>query len=295
MILFEKFRFTRNGHVTISVQKVLVKSISNINTDPSRLGFLLLLEESLLQVLMEIQQNNQFYVLDSYYFNHSYPVTAPNEYSPFFANCTLGTSITRDVQTEVYNLDCNGSRDYLSASCTQLPSLFFLFSLVCLAFLGFWIYNLYTNKRSVHRIHFLMGGMLLMKALNLICATEDKHYVKVIGTPHVWDVLFHIFQFIRVILLFTVIILIGTGWSFFKPFLQEKEKNVLMIVIPLQVIANFGSVVIGETGPFYQGLGHLDSDFLIGGNHLFLYNLQNRLFWNHLFLFFIFIISCYAL
>lgn len=53
-------------------------------------------------------------------------------------------------------------------------------------------------------------------------------------------------------LLFTVIVLIGTGWSFLKPFLQEKEKKVLMIVIPLQVIANIASVVIGETGPFIQ-------------------------------------------
>lgn len=31
--------------------------------------------------------------------------------------------------------------------------------------------------------------------------------------------------------------------------LQEREKNVLMIVIPLQVIENIASVVIGETGP----------------------------------------------
>lgn len=64
--------------------------------------------------------------------------------------------------------------------------------------------------------------------------------------------LFYIFQFLRVVLLFTVIILIGTGWSFLKPFLQEKEKKILMIVIPLQVLANIASTVIGETGPFIK-------------------------------------------
>ncbi|KAL5697313.1 Protein CANDIDATE G-PROTEIN COUPLED REPTOR 7 [Ranunculus cassubicifolius] len=53
-------------------------------------------------------------------------------------------------------------------------------------------------------------------------------------------------------LLFTVIVLIGTGWSFLKPFLQEREKKVLRIVIPLQVITNVASVVIGETGPFIR-------------------------------------------
>jgi hypothetical protein len=270
MILFEKFGFTTPGHVGISVTSVSVTSSANApNPEPSRLGFFLLSEESLLQVLLEIQQNPNFCVLDSNYilllftfrdlsppplsrFNQSYPVTAPNEYSLFFANCAPETRVSMDVHTEVYNLDRDGARDYLSAGLTQLPSLFSFFAVIYIAFLGFWIYTCYTNKRSVHRIHLLMAGLALFKALNLICAAEDKHYVKVTGTPHGWDVLFYIFQFIRVVLLFTVIILVGTGWSFLKPFLQEREKKVLMIVIPLQVLANIASVVIGETGPFIK-------------------------------------------
>ncbi|KAI4300183.1 hypothetical protein L6164_033589 [Bauhinia variegata] len=270
MILFEKFGFTHKGFVTISVSSVSVAvRPSAAQPESSRLGFFLLNEESLLQVLIEIQQNPAFCVLDSHYisrlftfrdlsppplasFNRSYPVTSPNEYSLFFANCAPETSVSMVVRTEVYNLDRDGSKDFLSAGQTQLPTLFFLFCLCYFAFLGFWVHICYTNKRSVHRIHLLMAGLLLMKALNLICAAEDKHYVKVTGTPHGWDVLFYIFQFIRVVLLFTVIILVGTGWSFLKPFLQEREKKVLMIVIPLQVLANIASVVIGETGPFIK-------------------------------------------
>ncbi|KAG2690420.1 hypothetical protein I3760_09G185700 [Carya illinoinensis] len=179
-------------------------------------------------------------------------LSPPPTSTPSSSPIALGSSISMDVRTEVYNLDLDNSRDYLSAGLTHLPTLFFLFSLAYFAFLAFWIHLCYTNKRSVHRIHLLMAGLLLMKALNLICAAEDKHYVKVTGTPHGWDVLFYIFQFIRVVLLFTVIILIGTGWSFLKPFLQEKEKKVLMIVIPLQVLANIASIVIGETGPFIK-------------------------------------------
>ncbi|KAM1030249.1 hypothetical protein ACFX13_034879 [Malus domestica] len=160
MILFEKFGFTHIGHV-----------------------------------LVEIQQNPQLCVLDSRYithlfnfkelspppqasFNHSYPVSAPNEYSLFFANCVPETTVSMIVWTEVYNLDPDGSRDYLSAGLTNLPSLFSVFFLAYLVFVGFWVYLCYTNKRSVHRIHLLMGGLLLMKALNLICTTEDKHCVK---------------------------------------------------------------------------------------------------------------------
>ncbi|KAI5682217.1 hypothetical protein M9H77_03445 [Catharanthus roseus] len=269
MILFERFGFTHTGHATISVSSVSVVS-SLSDPDSSRLGFFLLSEESLIQVLLELQQNPSFCVLDSKYiislftfrdlspppsssFNHSYPVTSPNEYSLFFANCAPESKVTMNVRTELYNLDNVGRvKDYLSAGLTHLPALYFLFSMIYLAFLGFWIYYCLHNKHSVHRIHLLMSLLVVMKALNLLCAAEDKHYVKVTGTPHGWDVLFYIFQFIRVVLLFTVIVLIGTGWSFLKPFLQEREKKVLMIVIPLQVLANVASVVIGETGPFIK-------------------------------------------
>lgn len=269
MILFERFGFTHTGQATIAVSSVSVMS-AVASPDPSRLGFFLLSEESLIQVLLELQSNPSFCVLDSKYinllftfrdlspppqstFNHSYPITSPNEYSLFFANCAPESTVSMNVRTELYNLDGRGKeKDFLSAGLTQLPSLYFCFSVLYFAFLAYWIYACLQNKKSVHRIHLLMGLLVVMKALNLLCAAEDKHYVKVTGTPHGWDVLFYIFQFIRVVLLFTVIVLIGTGWSFLKPFLQEKEKKVLMIVIPLQVLANIASIVIGETGPFIK-------------------------------------------
>ncbi|CAI9268119.1 unnamed protein product [Lactuca saligna] len=267
MILFEKFGFTRHGVASVEISSVSVtSSISQI--DASRLGFFLLTEESLIQVLIEFQQNPNFCVVDSKFisllftfrdlsppphpsFNKSYPVNYPNEYSLFFANCNPESIVSMDVRTELYNTD-GDKRDYLSAGLTQLPFLYTIFSLSYMAFLGFWIIECVKNKLSVHRIHLLMCVLLLMKALNLICAAEDEHFVKVTGTPHGWDVLFYIFQAIRVVLLFTVIVLIGTGWSFLKPFLQEKEKKILMIVIPLQVLANVASIVIGETGPFIR-------------------------------------------
>ena len=40
------------------------------------------------------------------------------------------------------------------------------------------------------------------------------------------------------------------SWSFLKPYLQGKEKKFLIVVIPLQVLANFSTVVIDETGPY---------------------------------------------
>ncbi|XP_047316501.1 protein CANDIDATE G-PROTEIN COUPLED RECEPTOR 7-like [Impatiens glandulifera] len=279
MIMFEKFGFTHTGQVSISVSSVSVTS-SLARADGDRLGFFLLSDESFIQVAIELQQNPNLCVLNSKYiqllftfrdlspppnstFTKSYPVTSPNEYNLIFANCAPESQVTMDVHTEVYNLDDGGVKDYLSAGLTQIPTIYFLFSLFYIVFLIFWIYTCINNKLSVHRIHLLMAVLLLAKALNLIFAAEDKHYVKITGTPHGWDILFYIFQFIRVVLLFTVIILIGTGWSFLKPFLQEREKKVLMIVIPLQVLANLASVVIGETGPFIKDWGAWNQVFLL--------------------------------
>lgn len=108
-----------------------------------------------------------------------------------------------------------------------------------------------------------MLAVLIMKALNLLCETEDKSYIKKTGTAHGWDVLFYIFSFLKGITLFTLIVLIGTGWSFLKPYLQDKEKKVLMIVIPLQFIANVAQVVIDETGPFGQEYNTWKQVFLL--------------------------------
>ena len=35
--------------------------------------------------------------------------------------------------------------------------------------------------------------------------------------------------------LFIVIVLIGSGWSFVKPFLSDRDKKIVMIILPLQV------------------------------------------------------------
>ncbi|XP_020571664.1 protein GPR107-like [Phalaenopsis equestris] len=279
VILFEKFGFTMRGFVDIAVSDVSVSS-SLSSPDPSLLGFFLLSDEKLIQAIYGSQQEipssnpnpdgdascvlsspfvNPLFTfrdlsqsLPSFY-NHSFPITHPDEYGLYFANCAAESQVSMSVHTKMYNVNADGFRDYLSVGLASVPSIYFFFAFVYAVFLAVWIYfSLWKNRLSAHRIHQIMSGLLLAKALNLICAAEDQHYIRVTGTPHGWDVLFYLFQFVKGILLFTVIILIGTGWSFLKPFLQEREKKVLMIVIPLQVIANISSVVIGETGPFIQ-------------------------------------------
>ncbi|KAJ0235091.1 Protein CANDIDATE G-PROTEIN COUPLED RECEPTOR 6 [Hirschfeldia incana] len=245
VILLQKFGFTQTGHVTISIS-------SSSSQNPSRTGFYLVEEEMVLRVDIELQKNPSFCVLDSHYVHHfdqSYQVTSPGVYSLFFASCVPGTKVSMKFQTEMYNLDPNGSKYYLPAGSTQLPGLFFVLTLCYLTFFGLWVYLCYNKKQ---RIHVLIAALLLTKALSLVCAAEVKHYVSTTGTPHGWSIPFYVFQFMANVLLFMVIVLVGTGWSLLKPKLQEKEKKLLMMVIPFEVISTIGSVVIGETGPYVQ-------------------------------------------
>ena len=50
--------------------------------------------------------------------------------------------------------------------------------------------------------------------------------------------------FVKGTFLFTVILLLGSGWSFFKPFLTPKERRVIYFVFILQIIDNIAVVVL---------------------------------------------------
>jgi hypothetical protein len=102
---------------------------------------------------------------------------------------------------------------------------------VYFAFLAAWLFVCVRQRATAERIHAVMGALLLFKALKLACAAEDSWYVERTGTAHGWDVAFYVFGFFKGILLFTVIVLIGTGWSFLKPYLQVRART---CIIPYQ-------------------------------------------------------------
>ncbi|GLU17598.1 hypothetical protein SLE2022_339580 [Rubroshorea leprosula] len=267
IIPFDKFGFTHAGRLELNVSNIELSN-RNPDLDLSKVGFFLCTNDAWLHVLQQLEEGDIPCALQSDLvklvftfkslngkksFNKLYQENDADQYTLVFANCLSQVKVSMTIRSAMYNLDGKTKRpDYLSAGKTVLPRVYFLLSLVYFGLAGLWIYVLYKKRLTVFRIHFFMLAVVILKALNLLCEAEDKSYIKRTGSAHGWDVLFYIFSFLKGITLFTLIVLIGTGWSFLKPYLQDKEKKVLMIVIPLQVVANIAQVVIDETGPFGQ-------------------------------------------
>lgn len=262
MIEFEEFGFTKTGHISISISSVSVTTTNATTaespTNSSAFGFFIAPITTEVSPEICILDNPHITIISTLAglspppqssLHKTISVTKPNQYVVVFANCVPQTSVSMIVHFESYNLDSNGKKDYLPDGETQLPALFFTLSLCYIPFLIIWIHLCQKNKPFVNKIHILMSILLAMKALNLLFAAEDKYHVKVTGTPRGWELLFYTFRSIRALLLFTVTVLIGTGWSFLKPFLQDKEKNVLMLGIPLQVFVNIAYIMMEESGP----------------------------------------------
>nr|XP_043628189.1 protein CANDIDATE G-PROTEIN COUPLED RECEPTOR 7 [Erigeron canadensis] len=266
IIPFDEFGFTHNGRLELNITHLSFSQ--QTSPDPTKLGFFFCTRDSWLLVLQQIEDNQISCALQSNIikhvsdiptdsgttnFNKYYVLSDPDQYTLVFANCIPGLQVTMNVRSSMYNLDGNSNtRDYLSAGITVLPRIYFTFSFIYFTLAFVWIWILYKKRLTVYRIHIFMMVVVILKAVNLVCEGEDKSYIKRTGSAHGWDVLFYIFSFLKGITLFTLIVLIGTGWSFLKPYLQDKEKKVLMIVIPLQVVANIAQVVIDESGPYGQ-------------------------------------------
>jgi len=134
-----KFDFTHRGHIAIYVSSVTVLS-SSPQLKSSRLGFFLANFVGYRLAEMDIKKKS-IYIIDYCLYTTSslsatslilycLPLTfispsfSRNEYTLFFANCLRETSVFMFVRTELFNINSDGVKVYLSARQIQLPLLF---------------------------------------------------------------------------------------------------------------------------------------------------------------------------
>lgn len=82
-----------------------------------------------------------------------------------------------------------------------------------------------------------MAVLVFLKSLSLLFHGINYHFIQTKG-EHVaaWAILYYITHLLKGAVLFITIVLVGTGWTFIKHILADKDKKLFMIVIPLQVI-----------------------------------------------------------
>nr|CAD7443606.1 unnamed protein product [Timema bartmani] len=187
------------------------------------------------------------------YYNTSFAMRVDSEteeglYNLYFHSCPNykdDRPVYLDFMMEIKE---NNSGNYLSAGEIPLPALYFMMTLLFFLSGCFWVFILRKSKHPVYKIHYLMGILVYLKSLSLMFHGINYHFIQTKG-EHVaaWAILYYVAHLMKGAVLFITIVLVGTGWTFIKHILSEKDKKIFMIVIPLQVLANVAKIIIEES------------------------------------------------
>jgi len=166
----------------------------------------------------------------------------------------MKVSVSFELKLVQFNVDGSGKPNYLSAGYSPLPTVYGSFTVAYFVMLVAWIFVFLRGKgQTVNRIHHLMTLLVILKMLSLMFKTIEYHFIKTTGSAAGWNIVYYIFAMLKGIMLFVLIALIGTGWAFIKPFLNDKDKKIFLIVIPLQILDNIALIIIEESAPGSQG------------------------------------------
>ena len=165
---------------------------------------------------------------------------------------------TFEVDFHYKNKDPLGGYSYLDAGEYPLPVMFFYFFGSYLVCTIIWIMNIRSIRQGkegmcltkpgerpvIFPIHQLMSVLLILKTATVFFESVRYHYIRLTGHAQFWTAVYYCLSFLKGMFLFTVILLIGSGWSFLKPFLSDGEKKIIFVVLVMQVIDNIALVVL---------------------------------------------------
>uniref|UniRef100_K3WR36 Intimal thickness related receptor IRP domain-containing protein n=1 Tax=Globisporangium ultimum (strain ATCC 200006 / CBS 805.95 / DAOM BR144) TaxID=431595 RepID=K3WR36_GLOUD len=168
----------------------------------------------------------------------------PGFYYLFFAQCTKNLQISFHMDAEFRN----GVLNYLSAGDSPLPGVYLLMSLAFFSAAIMWLRYLRANASHIHNVHHMMTALVVCKTVSLFAESMRFYYMKTHGdTLTGWNEVYYVFMFLKGMMLFAVILLIGTGWSLLKPHLSTRDKYVITAVLVLQVLSNTAMIAVEET------------------------------------------------
>jgi len=166
-------------------------------------------------------------------------------YNLYFHNCFDEEPTKIDMKLRIIEHNKN---TFLSAGEIPLPTIYGVISALFLIAGCVYISILRKLRDWTFKIHYLMAAVVFLKSFSLLFHAVNYYYIGKDGRRmESWAVLFYITHLLKGALMFTCIVLIGTGFFFVKHVLSTKEKRIFMIVIPLQILANVASIMIDST------------------------------------------------
>lgn len=179
---------------------------------------------------------------------HFRRVIGPGEeglYNLFWYNCMHSTQVSLKVDVVMYN----PGPDYLSEGKSPLPTLYFTFTLLHAVLAVTLVVFMRKPSAVVYKVHYLALAVAILRTLTLFVMSLRFHYMKSTGHGTGWNVVFYILKGLTGLFLFTLIALVGTGFSFVKAYLTDRDKKVFLVVIPLQLISNIALIMVDEMQP----------------------------------------------
>ncbi|KAM3586168.1 hypothetical protein VKS41_002696 [Umbelopsis sp. WA50703] len=160
----------------------------------------------------------------------------------YLINCKASTLSMTLNTTEI-----NPGPNYLSAGDSPLPTVYGLSSVASFIAAVLWGYVLLkTRDYRVFKSHYLMLALMAFVGIDKAFQSAKYHYMKIGVVAEGWTIGFYIFTFIKGSLSILIIVLVASGWMFIKPFLSTKDKRIISIIVPIQVLANIASVFASE-------------------------------------------------
>ncbi|KAL4860143.1 hypothetical protein ACK3TF_000346 [Chlorella vulgaris] len=271
ILVAEPFGFSEDGRMNITISNFKLWSPGNVKKKGpfNRVGFFITTPAAEGQLELDLAErkcplDSQDIAITLFTFDAIDPKTSKvsrefrlfdmlqdfhgGEFSLFFANCEPDSAIDFTLGVSLYNVRGNRN-DYLPVGEDMLPFIYFSMFIAFTVLGVLWTLMVIRGKADSHKIHYLMIVLVAFKSLTVLSQAFMFHTISLYGDAEGWNIAFYVFTACRSFLFFLVVILLATGWSYMKPFIALREKRLLMVVVPLQIIANIAIIYVDEFTP----------------------------------------------